>query len=347
MLVGRYASFSRVSPRESVDGLEVIHPRYLLIPKVGMTVHGWMMYRSVLSAVSEVRRNFDFDLVDAHFVYPDGFAAARLARHFGRPLVVSARGSDINQFRAFPLIRRQIQSTLAEAAGIIAVSSALRDSMVELGTPRDRIAVIPNGVDSGRFHPIPKEEARATLGLPPGPMVLCVGHLNANKGFHLVVDAVASLAAEGGMKELHLAIVGDGPFRAELERTIRARGATDRVRLVGHTSHDALRLWYGAADVFCLASEMEGMPNAVLEALACGVPVVATAAGGIPEIITSTEIGILSERNGSALASALGTALGRSWDRAKIAAVARERTWDRTAAVVRRVFEKVLARRQT
>jgi teichuronic acid biosynthesis glycosyltransferase TuaC len=347
MLVGRYGSFSQVRRREMVDGLEVIHPRYILIPKVGMTVHGWMMYRSVLPSVREIRRDFDFDLVDAHFVYPDGFAAARLARYFGRPLVVSARGSDINLFRTFPFIRRQIQTTLAAAAGVIAVSSALQDAMVELGTPRDSIAVIPNGVDSARFHPMPRQGARATLGLPPGPMILCVGNLSANKGFHLVVDAVASLAAEEGMQDLHLAIVGEGPFRAELARTIQARGITDRVRLVGHTPHDALRLWYGAADAFCLASAMEGMPNAVLEALACGVPVVATAAGGIPEIITSEQIGILSERNSHALALALGTALRRDWDRAKIAEFARQRTWDRTAADVLRVFENVLARRRT
>jgi glycosyltransferase involved in cell wall biosynthesis len=316
-----------------------------MIPKVGMTAHGWMMYRSLLPSIREIRREFDFDLVDAHYVYPDGFAAGRLASDSGRPLVVSARGSDINLFRSFPLIRRQIQSTLSASAGIIAVSTALQEAMVELGTPRDRIAVIPNGVDSGKFFPMSKEEARATLGLPPGRMVLCVGNLTSNKGFHLVVEAIGSLVAEEGNRDLHLSIVGEGPFRAELARRVQALGLTDRVRLVGHVPHATLRLWYGAADLFCLASAMEGMSNAVLEALACGVPVVATAVGGIPEIIRSEQVGLLSERSGSALAAALQAALRRSWQRDKIAEFARQRDWERTAADVFRVFETVLANR--
>ncbi len=343
MLGGRYGSFSQVCRRETLDGLEVFHPRYALIPKIGMTAHGWMMYRSLLGSVRDIRRDFDFDLLDAHYVYPDGFAAARLARHFDRPFVVSARGSDINLFRTFPLIRRQIQSTLDAAAGIIAVSRALQDAMVELGARRDRIAVIPNGVDPARFHPMRQEEARTTLGLPPGRMVLCVGHLSENKGFHIVAEAVGRLSAEEGLRDLRLAIVGEGPFRAELARAIQARGLADRVRLVGRVPHAALRLWYGAADVVCLASAMEGMPNAILEALACGIPVVATAVGGIPEIIRSEQVGILSERNSSSLAAALRTALGTPWDRAGIADFAKQWNWSRTAADAFRVFQAAVS----
>lgn len=344
-LGSHYGSFSRVYRRDTLDNLEVIHPRYALIPKIGMTSHGWLMYRSVVTSVREIRRDFAFDLVDAHYVYPDGFAAARLARHFGCPLVVSARGTDINLFPTFPLIRKQIQSTLGAAAGIIAVSTALQEAMIDLGAPRGRITVIPNGVDSTKFFAVSMEGARTTLGLPSGPMVLCVGNLNSNKGFHIVVEAVGRITNDDDFRDLHLVIVGEGPFRGELARRIQREGLTDRVRLVGHVAHDALHLWYSAADVFCLASATEGMPNAVLEALACGVPVVATAAGGIPEIIQSEQVGLLSERNAPSLAAALRIALRKSWNRGGIAEFARQRTWDRVASDVLRVFETVLAAR--
>jgi len=114
--------FSQVAPSEVRDGIEVYHPRYYMTPKWGMTLYGILMFLSVVLAVRKLRRDFDFDLIDAHFVYPDGFAAVLLGKCFNKPVVVTARGSDVNLYSAFPIIHRLLRYTLNEAKSVIAVS---------------------------------------------------------------------------------------------------------------------------------------------------------------------------------------------------------------------------------
>ena len=169
--------FSQVARRELRNGIEVYHPRYFLTPKIGMALYGWMMFLSVLPAVRRIQKDFDFDLIDAHYVYPDGFAAVLFGWIFKKPVVVSARGSDINLFKTFPLIRKLLQYVLRKAARVVAVSKALKEAMVQLGIPEEKISGIPNGVDPEKFYPVPKEQARKELGLPNRRTVLSVGNL--------------------------------------------------------------------------------------------------------------------------------------------------------------------------
>jgi glycosyltransferase involved in cell wall biosynthesis len=334
--------FSQVSRVEVLDGIEVYHPRYFIIPKLGMAFYGWMMFFSVLSAVKKIKEDFDFNLIDAHYVYPDGFAAIQLGRFFKRPVVVSARGSDINLFQTFPLIRRLLQYVLRKADGIIAVSQALKEAMVCLGIPEGKITWIPNGVDTEKFYPVPKERARKELGLPNRRTVLSVGNLNDNKGFDLVIKSFRILADRFHEKDVQLAIVGDGPYRSQLEKTIRSYKLNDRVQMVGNVIHDKLRLWYSGADVFCLASSREGWPNVILESLACGTPVVATPAGGIPEIIRSDKLGFLTERDEAKIGAAIYEALKKNWQSDDLVAYARNHTWEQTSLAVLGVFESIL-----
>jgi len=334
--------FSQVAHREFRDGIEVYHPRYFMMPKFGMALYGWMMFLSVLPIVRKLHKKFDFDLIDAHYVYPDGFAAIQLGRMFKKPVVVSARGSDINLFKTFPAIRKLLQHVLRRAAGVIAVSQALREAMVLLGIPQEKISVISNGVDAGKFYPMPKEDARRQLGLSNRRMIFSVGNLTPNKGFDLLVRALGILADKFAEKDLQLVIAGDGPFRSELERMIASLRLDDRVRLVGAIPHDQLHVWYSAADLFCLASSREGWPNVILESLACGTPVVATSAGGIPEIICSDSVGLLVERDEIKITAAIRSALNKQWTGADLVAYARQHTWERTASNVQRVFESVL-----
>jgi glycosyltransferase involved in cell wall biosynthesis len=212
--------FSQVFPIEVRDGIEVYHPRYYMVPKVGMTLYGVMMFLSVLQTVRTVQKVFDFDLIDAHFVYPDGFAAVLLGWFFGKPVVVSARGSDINLYSKFPVIRKILQYTLRKADKTIAVCQALKDAMIQLGIADSKISVIPNGVDHRKFFYVPKEEARRRLGLASGKkVILSVGGLIPRKGFDLLINSLPPLKQVLGY-DLCLVIIGEGPLRHTLEGLI-------------------------------------------------------------------------------------------------------------------------------
>ena len=337
-------SFSQVAPLEIRDGIEVYHPRYCMIPKVAMTFYGLMMFLSVLGAVRKVRKKFDFDLIDAHYVYPDGFAAVMLGWFFRRPVVVSARGSDINQYANFPVIRRILRFTLRRANRVIAVCHALKDAIVQLGIAQEKIDVIPNGVDHGKFYRVPKAAARRKVWLPMDKkIILSVGGLVPRKGFDVLIKALSYLMKETCERELYyLAIIGEGPSRSALEQLIVKLGLGENVRLVGSIPHEELYSWYSAADVFCLASDREGWPNVVLESLACGTPVVATNIWGVPEIIQSEIVGLLTERTFQAVAAALSRAFERSWVANDVVAFSRQHSWERAATSVRGVFNSAL-----
>jgi len=335
--------YSQVTPLEIRDNVEVYHPRYYTIPKVGMSLYGLLMFLSVLGCIRKVQKKFDFDLIDAHFVYPDGFAGVLLGWFFRKPVVVSARGSDINRYSHLPIIRQVLRFTLNKAVRSIAVSMALKQSMIKIGARQDRISVIPNGVSLDKFRPLPKTEARYTLELPPHKrIVLSVGHLTSNKGFDLIITAMQILRDHFHEENLHLVIVGEGIIRRHLERVIDSLHLREVVSLVGAIPHEDLYPWYSAADVFCLASRQEGWPNVILESLACGTPVIATAVGGIPEIICSENVGFLTERDPKKIARAIYVALNKSWQTDYLVEYARSYSWERTALEVRRLFETVL-----
>lgn len=337
--------YTQVARQEIRDGLEVYHPRYVMTPKVGMVSYGMLMYLSVLPAIKRIHQAFDFDVIDAHFVYPDGFAAVLLGRYFRRPVVVSARGSDINLYAGFPLVRHLLRYTLRRADKVISVCEALKDAMVDLGIDRSKITVIPNGVDSGKFFPFPKVEARRKLGLPDKRIILSVGGLIPRKGFDILIDALDILVRERGDSNLYLVIAGEGPSHKDLRQLVASRALAGYVHFAGAVPHEELCLWYSAADLFCLASSREGWPNVILESLACGTPVVATAVWGIPDIIRSEDLGLLTERNERDLAQTIKKALAHRWDSDSIVRYARSHTWERVADSVFRVFESVLADR--
>jgi teichuronic acid biosynthesis glycosyltransferase TuaC len=316
---GSRARYSRVFREEVIGGIQVYHPRYFMIPKVGMALHGLAMFFSLLRFVMKLRRSFEFDLIDAHYVYPDGFAAVLLGAVLSKPVVVSARGSDINEFGRFPIIKRLLRYTLKRATSSIAVCQALKDEMTRLGIDSTRICVIPNGVDGKKFFPRAIGEAREKLGLPATRrIILSVGALIPRKGHDYTIRALKVLVQKTASSDLLLLIAGGGPDREELDFLVRSLDLTDHVRFVGEIPHQELRLWYSAADLFCLASDREGWPNVVLESLACGTPVVATDIWGIPEIIQSDAIGLLTKRNDNDIAMALQKALSKHWRREKI-----------------------------
>jgi teichuronic acid biosynthesis glycosyltransferase TuaC len=331
--VPRWSQFSLIPREEEIDGTRIHHPRYPFLPGISMPAHGMLMYVASLSLARRLCREKPFDCIDAHFVYPDGFAAVRLGERLGLPVVVSARGTDINVYPSFRLIRPMLRWTLTHAAGAIAVSADLKNKMIALGIPEAKIQVIANGVDTERFQPLDAKSARKQLGLPEeGPIAVSVGSLIESKGHHLLIAAIAKLAAQ--FPKLRLYVVGEGAYRAKLEELVREKQLQDKVFLLGNRPNEEMSLWFCAANVSCLISSREGWPNVVSEALACGTPVLATRIGGIPEIVTSPELGMFVERHVDSVAAGLEQALTKSWNREQIARHSRSRSWDAVAAEV-------------
>ena len=255
---GRYADVARTPPREQRHGIDVLHPRYLLPPKVGMSLAPFALAAGALGAVHRlIDDGFDFDLVDAHYYYPDGVAAALVARHFGKPFTVTARGSDLNVLSAHAVPRRLMQWAAAHASASIGVSDALVDVLRRWHIDPARLHVMRNGVDLSLFHPTARGEARQRLGLDAHPLLLAVGNLVAIKGHDLVLEAMPLILARH--PQARLAIVGDGPERERLQRqAARLNLAPDRVTFQRAVSQDELVDWYNAADLLVLASRSEG-----------------------------------------------------------------------------------------
>jgi teichuronic acid biosynthesis glycosyltransferase TuaC len=340
-LNGRWSQFAKVPRFERFAGFEMHHPRYMVLPKVGMSTHAVSMFLGSLGQVAKVLRARDVDIIDAHYVYPDGLAAVTLASIFKKPVIVSARGSDINVFPSFRTIRPMIRKVLKQVDALIAVSQSLKDRMIELGCPHEKITVIGNGVDSVKFAPLPRSEMRRKLGLNDHrPIVLSVGHLKPNKGFHILIDAVEQLRKM--RPDILLIIIGDGEYRKDLESRVRRLSLHHNVEFTGARPHSELIQWYSAANVFALASLNEGWPNVLLEAMACGVPVVATPTGGTPEVVVSDQLGLLCERRPEAFASALATALSRQWDHDVITAHAAAHHWNKVALRTLSLYESVI-----
>jgi glycosyltransferase involved in cell wall biosynthesis len=334
---GTYAVFARV-PREEVrHGIRILHPRYPVIPKVGMNVAPDLMYRAVLGTVRRLCDAEAFDLIDAHYLYPDGVAASRLGAAVDKPVVITARGSDANVIAQRRVPGRQIKRAARRAAGIVAVSNALKHALEALGVVPNQVTVLRNGVDLERFQPRDRAGIRAKLGVS-GPVWLSVGHLVELKGVHI---AIAALPLVRGVR---LLVVGDGPDKVSLTQAAERLEVAGRVQFLGAIDHDALCDYYNAADALVLASSREGMPNVVLESLACGTPVLATQVGGIPELITSPEAGeLLRERAPEALARAWGALSARRVDRHRTREFAERLGWTPVVDAQCELYSKVLA----
>jgi glycosyltransferase involved in cell wall biosynthesis len=324
---------ARIPEGEMIDGLEIIHPRYLLPPKVGMSFYARLMAGGAESVLRRLHAERPIDLIDAHYIYPDGYAAVMLGEALKIPVILTARGTDITQFPRMPLIRPQIRKALTKARGLIAVSSQLKKGIVDLGIEDEKVAVIPNGIDRQIFFPRDRAQMRRKLGLDTGSkIIITVGGLIPRKGIDRLIDAIGHL----NIDQVKLYVIGEGPERAALEAKIAKLNLTDKVFLIGSRLQSELMEWYSAADLFCLASHHEGCPNVVIEAIACGTPVVATDAEGVEDLIVKPNYGrVVPFRSVEKFAAEIRYALESDWDRNEIATYGRERSW---ADVAEEVF---------
>lgn len=335
---GDYARWARTPERETWHGIAVQHPRYLVLPKVGMSMSPFTLALGARPALQRLLdEGFDFDLIDAHYYYPDGVAAALLARYFNKPLVITARGSDINLLAKYPIPYRLMQWAAQQASASIGVSQALMHRMAQMGMPKDRLKTMPNGVDLSMFRLQAQAITRTTLAWPDAPTLLSAGNLVENKGHHLAIEALKYLP------DFRLVIAGEGPQRAALERVASDCLVATRVKFLGHVAPDQLALCYSAADLLVLPSSREGWPNVLLESMACGTPVVATQVGGVPEIVCSTSAGqLMADRSVGSLVQAVQAIWRELPAREAVRACALEHSWQNTTQAQLSLFHNVV-----
>lgn len=339
---GSYAKMAATPRFEKRNGIAVHHPRYPLPPKVGQNIAPHLLAAGALPTIRKlIRDGFDFDLIDAHFYYPDGVAASIIARKLDKPFVCTARGSDINLYRQSPTPRRLLQKTFSQASANIGVCGDLTEQMIELGADRQTTRVIRNGVDLQRFSVVDRNVARKHLGIEhSGLLLLSVGNLIELKGHHLIIRMLKDLP------EAQLVIVGSGPMREELEQLAANLGLAERVRFAGQQPHESLKYWFSAADALILASSREGWANVLLEAMASGTPVVATRVNGTPEVVAAPEAGRLADqRNVEHLAKALRDLLANYPERSAVRRYAENFSWDETTQRQLALFSEIRGRK--
>lgn len=336
-----YALMARTPGRETHNGVDVLHPRYFLAPKVGMSIAPLSMAIGAAHAISQLRREgFDFDLIDAHYYYPDGVAAALIGRWFGKPYVVTARGTDLNLIPQYTLPRAMIRWAAERAEASIGVCNALTDVLRGWGLPPEKLFVMRNGVDLTKFRPLSQPEMRAELRLDGFPLLLSVGYLVERKGHHIALDSLAALLPTH--PKAHLVIVGDGEERDNLRARCRRLSLEAHVTFAGALPNAELSRWYSAADILILASSREGWANVLLESMACGTPVVATSIWGTPEVVADPVAGrLVEERNGPAFADAIRHLLADYPSRPKVRAYAEQFSWQSTTDAQVTLFDKI------
>ncbi|MBS0477591.1 MAG: glycosyltransferase [Proteobacteria bacterium] len=296
----RYRALASLPQAERRGGVEVLHPRFRLIPSIGARRNARAEARAVLPLARALHAEAPFDIVDAQFFYPDGPAAVTIGKALGLPVSIKARGADIHHWGTAPATREQILAAALTADGLLAVSQGLVEDMVALGMPRERIAVHRTGLNADLFRPYDRRMCRDRLDLPRDAQVLAtVGALIPRKGQRFAIEALDHLP--GAILLLAGAGADDNALRSLAERL----GVAERVRFLGAVPHDELPVVLNAADVFVLPTASEGLANAWVEALACGTPVVTTPIPGAQELLTDPAWGCMVPRDGAAIADAV------------------------------------------
>jgi len=347
--LGRWKVYRDVVPQDTVDGVLVNYPRKLTLPG------GRLGHRNADAFLAGIRRTvrrihdeWPFAVIHAHMMVPDGWAAARMGRELGLPAVGTAHRADVLDVPAEGrLSRMRVAEAIQELDAVVTVSRAIGDAADAIARPRRPITVVPNGADASVFMPRDAAGARDRLGIgADGPVVSYVGKLVPRKGVDTLIESMGLLQARGGAPRLVMA--GIGGLREPLEQRAAELGIADRITWLGKVPHDEVGWVMSAGDVFVLPSLSEGLPTVVCEAMACGLPVVATAVDGTPEIVDDPATGLLVRpHDAEGLADALARVLGDAPLRAAMGAEALRRseadyTWAANAARMEGVYEGVI-----
>lgn len=340
---GRYRDLASAAVDGLENGVQVYRPHFSLIPRIGARLNAAFISRAVLPIARQLHAKQAFDLVDAQFFFPDGPAAASVARALDLPLSIKARGSDITYWCRKDWALRQIAAAASQADGLLAVCEALARDMASFGLPVDKITIHYTGLDRERFFFRNPVEARARLlemtgiALPDDtPLIATVGGLVPHKAQHLVIRALAQLPGT------HLAVAGTGPELGALRSLARRLGIGERVHFLGAIDHEAMPMLLSSSAAMVLPSEREGIANAWLEALACGTPVVIGDVGGAREVVTGPAAGRIVPREPGAIAQAIGELLESPPDRETVASFAARFSWTENAARLAEYYDRLV-----
>ncbi len=339
---GTYAQYAKAPLYEQRDGVDIYHPRYLVLPKVGMNLTPHTLYRAGLKMAKELIENgFDFDIIDAHYLYPDGVAASWIATALNKPFVMTARGSDVTQIPDYTRPRQQILKAVTAASHVNTVSESLRQGLIDLGADGSKITTLRNGIDLEMFKSSERNETRKNLGLGTEKVVVFAGLLIERKRVDLILEVTAKIP------DLVALIIGDGPELKNLQDQANILGITNRVQFLGQKEHHKLKKYFSAADILLLLSEREGWPNVLLEAMACGTPVVATAVGGVEEFVgrpdASPESGkFVRSHDAEEIAETVRALLEDYPDREAVRTYAEGFSWEDTSRGQMKIFTQVI-----
>jgi glycosyltransferase involved in cell wall biosynthesis len=339
LLKPRSRIYEKLDASYSPPGVKVGYYDYPAVPLISRPFNGHLAARVLLPYV----RDFAPDLIFSIFLYPDGYAALQIGKALSVPVVAMGIGSDINSI-ADPISALHTRTLLRGIDFLVTVSDDLRKKAVLMGARPEKSRAIINGCDLSVFQVGDRAEARQKLHIDShSEAVVYIGRMDVKKGLRELVAAAVSM--RGQRPELHVYLVGEGPDRPLIEAAIQASNATSYIHALPGCAPDDVAVWMAAADLVTLPSYMEGCPNAVLEALACGRPVVATNVGGIPEIMNDACGRLVPPRDAAALAQALTSVLDASWDAQAISAHW-SRSWNTVAAELRDIFETLVPNRQ-
>lgn len=331
---------------ENQQGFEVYHPRFFSVPGVFKFLDGFFMALGSLPTLWRLKKQFDFKIIDAHFAYPDGYAAGILGKWLKVPVAITLRGTEARLARS-SLYRYFLNKAMNRATKIFSVSDSLRKVAIEIGIPEEKTLVVGNGVDLAKFYHIDRLEARKKLQLSKtAPVLVSVGGLCERKGFHRVIACLPALI--NSYPDIQFLIIGgasaEGDWTEKLKQQVTELNLAKHVRFLGVLPPDHLRTPLSAADVFVLATRNEGWANVFLEAMACGLPVVTTDVGGNAEVVNHEALGkLVPFDNQQALSAAINYALANNWNRAEIIDYAHKNSWDQRVTTLVEEFTKIAA----
>ncbi len=347
----KWKGYRKMDLKTQLEGVDVCYVPTLMFPG-GFFFSGYGKFytASLRKVIPDMQREFPFDLIHAHTIFPDGYAAGKLKRELGVPVVSTIHGSDIMLYpKRNKAVCRKTQKALKMNDRIITVSGRLL-AEAERMVPEIEAKIIYNGFDPARFYPVPQQQAREKLGISGQEKVLLfVGNLLPVKGVDLLLTAFARVASQD--PDLYLYLGGDGPLRRTLAEQADRLGIRERVHFMGRRPYEEIPFWINSADAVVLSSRSEGLPSILLESMGCGKAMVATDVGGISEILRDGETGFLVEpENPDRLAERLGRILVESPELARTMGerayeASRALTWEQNAKNTICFYEQMLGSR--
>ncbi len=334
---GKYAQYASAPHYEEREGICVYHPRYIVLPKIGMMLTPSFLYNAAKRCIEKlIKTGETYDLIDSHYLYPDGVAASKLATYFSLPFVMTARGSDVTEIGLMEKPKNLMVQAMKQAYHTITVSNNLRNDLIQMGGAPGVITTLRNGVDLNRFYEVKKNKLEFLKGKKK--IMLFAGWLIPRKRLDIVLKVTDLIP------DLHTVIVGDGPLRAELGADVVKMSINERVSFIGQQKPEDMPELFSNADILILPSDREGWANVLLEAMACGTPVVSRAVGGAVDLITNDIAGrVVDSEHAESFAEAVEDLFNKYPDRGDVRKFAEKYDWHSTSAGQYEIFSNAIS----